>query len=224
MTVWPLHRPLCPPPDAPIQAWFPKPALVAPLDPDALRASAGEPVPWEAQCIRETQNGYPQSFNPLVAHYAPRIRAYLYRMVRNREEAEDLTQETFLKAFNALPNFQAERPFKRWLFTIATNTGLNAIRARKRRGHQVALEPETFAVDAPQPTALHHVPERGDGLEAALATLAPRSQQLITLHYHEGFTLQEAGDMLGISEGAAKVTLCRARQQLRKRLLEGDAP
>lgn len=224
MTVWPLHSPLRRRTPVPVQAWFPEPSLVAPLDADAPEARADEPPAWETRCIRETQNGHPESFNPLVAHYAPRIRAYLHRMVRNREEAEDLTQETFLKAFNALPGFDTGRPFKRWLFTIATNTGLNAIRARKRRGIQVELEPETFSVSAPDTRVASSVPERGDNLEAALGALSPRARQLITLHYHEGFTLHEAGDMLGITAGAAKVTLCRARQQLRKLLLQGDAP
>lgn len=179
---------------------------------------------WEVACVRKTQGGDPEAFNPLVAHYAPRIRAYLQRMLRNREEAEDLTQETFLKAFRALDRFDADRSFKRWIYTIATNTGLNALRGQKSRGTQVELDPEL--------SASRHGSDRTAGqsaaeeqLELALATLSPRAIQLIRLHYHEGFSLMEAGAVLGMSEGAAKAALCRARQELRKRMTnEGGMP
>ena len=179
---------------------------------------------WEVACVRRTQGGDSEAFNPLVTHYAPRIRAYLQRMLRNREEAEDLTQETFLKAFRALERFDADRPFKRWLYTIATNTGLNALRGQKNRGTQVELDPEF--------PASHHGSDgvgggsaSGEQLDRALTTLQPRALQLIRLHYHEGFSLQEAGAVLGMSEGAAKAALCRARQELRKRITnEGSAP
>ncbi len=183
----------------------------------AAAPPADDTVAWEADCIRKTQGGHPDAFNPIVAHYAPRIRAYLYRMLRNREEAEDLTQETFLKAFRALHRFEADRPFKRWLYTIATNTGLNALRGQKRKGTQIELDP-----DLPCTPAGGEGPpgdsQAGEQLEAALATLSPRALQLIRLHYHEGFSLQEAGAVLEMTEGAAKAALCRARQELRRRM------
>lgn len=181
-----------------------------------MPVSDTDDVTWEAECIRRTQGGHPDAFNPLVARYAPRIRAYLYRMLRNREEAEDLTQETFIKAFRALHRFDAERPFKSWLYTIATNTGLNALRGQKRRGTQIALDPEMparFGGSNEQSAG------SGEKLELAMAALSPRASQLITLHYHEGFSLLEAGRVLGMSEGAAKAALCRARQELRTRML-----
>ena len=207
-----------------IRCWMPvmpaDPRLVSPHAPVAMPEVADSSA-WEAECIRQTQGGHPEAFNPIVAHYAPRIRAYLYRMLRNREEAEDLTQETFLKAFRGLNRFDPERPFKAWLYTIATNTGLNAIRGQQRKGVQVALDPELAAYPEAAGVAL----EAGERLEVALATLTPRSLQLITLHYHEGFSLEEAGAVLGMSEGAAKAALCRARQALRKEMMTGkDGP
>ena len=201
-----------------IRCWMPEiaadPRLVSPYAPTAVEDLST----WEAECIRKTQGGHPEAFNPIVAHYAPRIRAYLYRMLRNREEAEDLTQETFLKAYRGLGRFDPERPFKAWLYTIATYTGLNAIRGQQRKGLHVALDPELAAV----PTATGITPDAGERLELALATLTPRSLQLITLHYHEGFSLQEAGAVLGMSEGAVKAALCRARQELRTKMTAGD--
>ena len=204
-----------------IRHWTPEiaadPRRVSPYEP-TVPISDADDVAWEADCIRKTQGCYPDAFNPLVAHYAPRIRAYLYRMLRNREEAEDLTQETFIKAFRALNRFDAERPFKSWLYTIATNTGLNALRGQKRRGTQVALDPELPAT-RPAREQSNSGSESGEKLELAISALSPRAAQLIALHYHEGFSLIEAGKVLGISEGAAKAALCRARQELRTRML-----
>lgn len=204
-----------------IRCWMPEiaagPRHVSPSVSAAMTA-VEDGGAWELECIRQTLGGHPEAFNPIVAHYAPRIRAYLYRMLRNREEAEDLTQETFLKVFRGLNRFDPERPFKAWLYTIATNTGLNAIRGQQRKGVQVALDSELVghysAASANSPA--------GEQLEVALATLTPRALQLITLHYHEGFSLLEAGAMLGMSEGAAKAALCRARQELRKKMSAGD--
>lgn len=178
---------------------------------------------WESDCIRETQQGRPEAFNPLVSRYAPRIRAYLYRMVRNQEEAEDLTQETFIKAFRNLSRFDAERPFRSWLYTIATNTGLNALRSRKRRGTPVELDAERVAspgtvVERPAAYGMG----REEALELALAQLTERAARLVALHYQEGFSLAEAGTMMGLTENAAKVAVCRARKQLRKIMLEGQ--
>jgi len=193
-----------------------EPRTESPEVPDATAAGDCVEV-WEADCIRRTQGGHRDAFNPLVAHYAPRIQAYLYRMLRNREEAEDLTQETFIKAFRALNRFDAERPFKSWLYTIATNTGLNALRGQKRKGIQVALDPELPAM-RPAISRSGGEGESGEKLELAMAALSPRAAQLVTLHYHEGFSLLEAGRVLGMSESAAKAALCRARQELRKRM------
>lgn len=176
------------------------------------REEPASPVDWEREAIEAVQRGCPDAFNPLVTYYAPRIRAYLHRMVGNREEADDLTQETFIRAYRALDRFQAHRPFKRWLYTIATNAGLNALRARKNRGTAVALDPEQMEAHEPRPMA---PADRAEALEAAMLELPPRAARLVELHYREGFTLAEAGAMLDMSESAAKVALCRARKTLR---------
>lgn len=203
-----------------IHSWIPEhvaePRWATPRTTEIPLESEGVEA-WEVECVRRTVGGEPDAFNPLVAHYAPRIRAYLQRMLRNREEAEDLTQETFLKAFRALERFDADRPFKRWLYTIATNTGLNAIRGQKGRGTRVELDPDLPVFQSGRDGQSGGVAAE-ERLERALAFLSPRAVQLIRLHYHEGFSLHEAGSILGMSEGAAKAALCRARQELRKRM------
>ena len=90
----------------------------------------------------------------LVKKYYSSIYQYCLLHIYDPYEAEDLTQETFIKAFRALNRFDAERPFKSWLYTIATNTGLNALRGQKRRGTQVALDPELPATRPANEAAL----------------------------------------------------------------------
>jgi RNA polymerase sigma-70 factor (ECF subfamily) len=146
-------------------------------------------------------------------------------LVRHREEAEDLTQETFLRAYRFLSRYDAGRPFKNWLYTIATNVGLNALRARRRRGVSISLEAShNVAPDFPLPThdGRYAVAHRDlqDELAGALEQLPPQPALLIHLHYHEGMSIAEAAEIAGLSEGAAKVALHRARKRLREILVE----
>ena len=208
-----------------IYSWFPEtaPEISMVSSPSESAASeAGGADAWEAACIRDTLDGRPEAFNPLVARYTPRIRAYLFRMVRDREEAEDLAQETFIKAFRALGQFKPERAFRSWLYAIATNTGLNAIRSRKRRGTSVELDLERVVMSGSGKRACATQDARAEALECAMTQLSPRAARLVALHYQEGFSLAEAGGVLGLSENAAKVALCRARKQLRKLMIKGQ--
>jgi len=158
--------------------------------------------------------------------YSARIYTHVYRMVKDREEAEDVTQETFLKAFRALPSYDPNRPFRCWLYAIATNTALNALRAARRSGRSIPLEPGIWgerpesphggASDSPVGTA-HEYAEQ---VAAAVRRLPPRAAALVHLHYYEGMRIREAAEMTGISEGAAKVALHRARRSLREWLVD----
>lgn len=194
------------------------------IPPESTAPGGAEVDAWEREAIRETQRGRPEAFNPLVSHYAPRIRAYLFRMVRNREEAEDLTQETFIKAFRALSRFQSDRAFRSWLYAIATNTGLNALRSRRRRGTPAAIDLEQLpAPGSPASPSGHSLSDaREIALANAMAALEPRAARLIALHYQEGLTLAEAGEVLELSANAAKVALHRARKQLREHMVKGS--
>lgn len=171
----------------------------------------------DARLAAEAAAGHAPAFDELVERYSTRIYAHLFRLVRNREEAEDLTQETFLRAYRSLARFDTARPFKSWVYKIATNAGLNAIRARKRRGVPVPLDAPDALPQAPGETRRR---ELSDELQTAIDELAPEPAALIHLHYHEGMSIREAGGVVGMTEGAAKVALHRARKRLRELLIE----
>ncbi len=179
----------------------------------ALDAAAIE----DAALVLRATRGETDAFDTLVDRYSHRIFAHLFRLVRNREEAEDLTQETFLRAYRSLARFDTSRPFKSWVYKIATNAGLNALRSRRRRGVSVPLDmhegPASHSADIPRR-------ELRDELAHAIEGLAPQPAMLVHLHYHEGMSIREAADVVGMNEGSAKVALHRARKRLRELLIE----
>lgn len=169
----------------------------------------------DAALVGQIREGRPDAFDALVKRYNARIYTHLFRMLRSREEAEDLTQEAFLRAYRHLPKYDAARPFRNWLYAIATNAGLNALRARERR--------ERIAAEAKSPDAAGQPPapsERAERMADAIKRLPPQAAILIHLHYHEGMRIREAAEIAGMSENAAKVALCRARKSLRTMLEE----
>jgi RNA polymerase sigma-70 factor (ECF subfamily) len=174
---------------------------------------------WERACVVRMDHGSPDAFNPLVEYYSARIYTHLYRMVRNREEAEDLTQETFVLAYRKIGSYDRTRPFRNWLYTIATNVGRNALRARARRIpalHDASEADAAVAKDSGE-TQIERL-DLKDRLASVVDQLPDPLPALIQLHYQEGLTIREAAVILDMTEGAAKVALHRARKTLRTML------
>ncbi len=179
---------------------------------------------WERACVEQMEQGKPEAFDRLVEYYSARIYAHLYRMVRNREEAEDATQETFIRAYRKIASYDRARPFRNWLYAIATNVGRNAARSRGRRIPSARSGQGTEVSVADDRSAdLAESRELKDRLASAVDRLPGPLPLLIQLYYQEGLSIREAAGVLGMSEGAAKVALHRARKTLRV-MLEKDRP
>jgi RNA polymerase sigma-70 factor, ECF subfamily len=174
---------------------------------------------WEQGCIDRLERGNPDGFQRLVDHYSARIYSHLFRMVHNREEAEDLTQETFILAYRKIGQYDRSRPFRNWLYAIATNVGRNAYRSQGRRipSAREDLGTEERVADESD-TDLPERHELKDRLATAVNGLPDPLPMLIQMYYQEGFSVREAADVLGMSESAAKVALHRARKTLRTML------
>lgn len=185
---------------------------------DASHAQ-GNDAAWESECVARVLSGDRTAFDRLVDSYTARIYTHVYRMTRNREEAEDVVQETFLRAYRNLASFDRLRPFRNWLYAIATNLALNALRARQRRGLTITLDFDNDMVEIDsQLEDARALLMRGDiagRLAQAIGMLPPQPAALVHLHYMEGMTIREAADTLDMSEDAAKVALHRARKRLR---------
>lgn len=177
--------------------------------------------------VAEAKAGSYAAFDELVNRHEKKIYRLGLNLTGNPEDAEDVLQEAFLKAFLHLPDFREDSRFYTWLVRIAVNEGL--MKLRKRRSDKtVPIEdsvdeegdvmPREFADWKPNPEELYAQTEIEEILRNASQTLSPGFRTVFLLRDMEGLSTQETADVMGISEGAVKARLFRARLQLREEL------
>lgn len=163
--------------------------------------------------VRGARDGCPRAARALYERHAPRVQAVLVRMVRREDLARDLAQETWMRAFRALPQFREEARFSTWVHRIAVNAALSFLRGPEREWDDVAA-----AERLPSPRR----PERdvflADRLAEALRRLPPGMRRVILLHDVHGLTHHEVAARLGVSPGTSKSQLFRARGRMREML------
>ncbi|MBW8368450.1 MAG: sigma-70 family RNA polymerase sigma factor [Arenimonas sp.] len=159
-----------------------------------------------------------RAFEQLYRRHSGRVHALLWRLCGHEARAQDLVQDAFVKAWQALPGFRFESAFSTWLHRLAVNTALMQLRAR--RGGE-AMENSDEALDAqatPDSAGLRTA--LAIDLERAIATLPPRARAVLVLYDIEGWKHEEIATELGMAVGSSKAQLHRARQLLRARLGE----
>lgn len=184
----------------------------------------------EARIVTQALAGSQSAFEQIVRRYQRPIIALIARMTGDWALAEDLAQETFVKAFRSLAAFDTTRRLSSWLFRIAHNTAIDAM--RRNRPAQAALDPGAPAsLDAAPEPAIPPEPdpierrELGNALEAALAELRPAERAAIVMRYENGLSFDEIGTVLGVPEVTARSHVHRARKELARRLTaSGWAP
>lgn len=170
----------------------------------------------EADCITRAQRGEVAAFAGLVARHQDRIYRFLVRMTRSREDARDLTQETFLSAYQALPRWRPDARLSTWLFRIARNLALDQLR-RAQRVPSVALDevlPEHLPADHRTPEAALQARQRIAALEGALARLSVEHREIVLLRDIEDMPYEDIAQVLGITLGTVKSRIARARTAL----------
>lgn len=184
------------------------------------------PSPTDEELAAEALAGSATAYRQLVERFQRPVLALIRRMVRDPDLAEDLAQESFVRAFQNLSSFKPERSFSSWLFKIAHNRTIDHLRLKKHQ--HVPLEAgdadgdQTWEVlEAPD----HLSPERrvvsrrvGLAMDQALGRLKPTYREALLLRFHAGLSYQDVADSLGISLANVKVLLHRARKQLMKEL------
>ncbi len=180
--------------------------------------------------VLEARAGRQAAYRELVRRYERPIFSLIYRMVRNREQAEDLSQETFVKALNAIESYRPEYKFSSWIFKIANNVSIDHLRRRELDtlsldGSPHALTPEAIQASAlqlgdRQETALEELEakELGGEIEVAIASLRPEYRSCILLRHVEGRPYEEIATMLDLPLGTVKTYIHRARGELRQAL------
>ena len=162
--------------------------------------------------------GSHEAFRELVERYRAPIVRFAYRLTHNPDEANDVAQDTFLRAYRGLGSFEPKRPFARWLFAIARNAAHDALR-RSRRSLDIE-RPEASEQPGPEELALRH--DDGLRLREALDALPQRYRAVLELYYLRGLLYREVSGELGIPIGTVKTYLRRAKRRMRHELSARD--
>jgi RNA polymerase sigma-70 factor (ECF subfamily) len=169
----------------------------------------------EAALVRDAAAGNTRAFEALVGQHSRRVFNFLYQMTRHRQDAEDLTQRTFIKAYQNLARFDPQRPWINWLLTIARRTALNHFRDTKR-WEEI---PESSESAEPSPARNAEIQDRTDNIwSRARDVLSQREFEVIWLRFAEELSTEETAQATGLTVSNVKVIVFRARQQL----LKGD--
>lgn len=190
----------------------------------------------DLQLVEAARKGDRQAFGKLVERYQRRVYALAFGIVRNREDAWDVAQEAFVKAYRNLDRFEGTSAFYTWLYRIAYNLSIDTLRDKSRRD-QVDLDESKKveqALEAEGGRENHHPGEHADRkelaavIQAALAKLTEKHRAIIVLREIEGLSYEEMADVLGISKGTVMSRLFHARQNLQALLLpyvnKGEQP
>jgi len=175
--------------------------------------------------IERARSGDSDAFRLLVEQHSHAIFRLAYRMTGNEQDAEDVVQETFLRAYRQLDKYEARSSFSTWLFRIASNYSLDLIRMRKRhedrreRGTSEERDIlDTVAMDTPGPDRVVYGGQVKDRVNAALNQLSAQERTAFVLRHFEGLSIDEIGKALGTGTNATKHSIFRAVQKLRKSL------
>ena len=169
----------------------------------------------ERHIIERILKGETRLFEYFLEKYSQQVFILMLRIIENREDAEELTQDVFVKAFGHLSSFKADSTFSTWIYRIAYNTAITA--ARKKKQSQIVVDDALIAnlSDVQVDDVLdNEQAEQIEKLHRAIGLLSADERALITLHYEEDKPLSEAALILGLTESNAKVKLHRIRKKL----------
>lgn len=184
----------------------------------------------EMELIREAQAGSRAAFDSLVRQYEHQVLRLALHLTGSEQDAEDIYQEAFLKAYRYLGNFRFECSFYTWIYRIVTNLCLDQMRRRKTRREDsaVVLDNSGDEIDLmasvsddrsfSNPARELERKALGESIHQALDKLTPRERMVFELKHYQGLRLRTIGDMLHTTEETAKNTLFRATKKLRAQL------
>jgi RNA polymerase sigma-70 factor (ECF subfamily) len=179
--------------------------------------------------VLKAQQGDIHAFDELVERYHAKIYGLTYNMTSNREDAEDLTQEIFVKAFQALPRFKGKSSFYTWLYRIAVNKTINY---RKMRNRKRAMSLDQFDHEIKLDDVYHDLTSKGSPLRnvslselqkkmnEALQNLSEKHRTVVVMHDMQGIPHEEIAKMVGASVGTIRSRLFYARRQMQAELSE----
>ncbi len=182
------------------------------------------------ELVALAQKGSEKAYRELLGRYQRPVFSLIYRMLRDREQAEDLAQETFVRVFNHIDRYDPKYKFSSWIFKIATNLTIDHI--RKKEVATVSIDGSRYAVTADEieastiaiasddenPEELLEAKELGSSIEEAIGGLRAEYRTAILLRHVEGREYQEIADIMGLPLGTVKTFIHRARKELQGKL------
>lgn len=188
------------------------------------------PVPDDRALAAQAAKGSEKAFRELLRRYERPVFSLIYRMVRDRGIAEDLSQETFIRTFNAIASYNPGYKFSSWIFKIAHNLTIDHLRKKRIDTISIHGSPDAVTPDEQartrlvlestyeRPDAYVENIELGGQIEAAIARLRPEYRAVTLLRHVEGYSYQEIADILELPLGTVKTYIHRARLELKAAL------
>jgi len=174
--------------------------------------------PDDPGLLERAREGDPAAFDEIVDRYERRVFAVALRIVRNSDDARDVTQEVFVTAMRALKGFRGDAQLSTWFHRVTVNASLDLVRKRRRREHSSVDELTDQPAGEPGPEAEAIVAVRAREVHKALGALPPDQRALIVMHDLQDLDYAECAETLGIPLGTVKSRLHRARLALARQL------
>ncbi|NNE02259.1 MAG: sigma-70 family RNA polymerase sigma factor [Eudoraea sp.] len=166
--------------------------------------------------IEETLHGNTRAYEVLVDRYKSMVYTIAIRITKNREDAEEIAQDTFLKVFKALASFKGESKFSTWVYKIAYYGSLDYLKKKQRKVETVAVDISEVHNLSSLESVLEDIDrkERMEVLKAAVEKLSEKDSAIVTLYYFEELSIKEIAVITGLTTEVLKVRLFRSRKQL----------
>jgi RNA polymerase sigma-70 factor, ECF subfamily len=172
----------------------------------------------DAAIVALARNGDQEGFRLLVERHSRSLYRLAFRMTGRAEDAEDVVQETFIKAHRQLSRFEARSNVSTWLYRIAFNCSVDFLRSRPRRespANQEVLERLAARPDGPTPDDLVYAGQIGEKLQGALGGLSEKERAAFLMRHYHGCSIEEIGSTLGMKTNATKHSIFRAVRKMR---------
>ncbi|TFH65301.1 MAG: sigma-70 family RNA polymerase sigma factor, partial [Gemmatimonadales bacterium] len=181
----------------------------------------------DQEVVQYARAGHETAYRELIRRYERPVFSLIFRMVRDRELSEDLSQETFVKVLKSIASYRPEFKFSSWVFKIANNTAIDHLRRRELDTLSIEGSPHAMTPEAVEATALQlgsprssplealEAKELGGTIEAAIRELRPEYRSCILLRHVEGRSYEEIAEIMDLPLGTVKTYIHRARNELR---------
>lgn len=178
----------------------------------------------EQVLVMRAQRGEQEAFRMLVERYQGLVFTLAKRMLDHPQDAEDVAQEAFLRAWKGLPNFRMDASFSTWLYRLTMNAATDLLRRRQKEQGDRSLEdgeaPVTVPDPGPTPEERAEAGQRREALQRGLMSLTENHRSILVLRELNGLSYEEIGSLLELTPGTVKSRIARARRELRQKLLE----